>query len=50
MIMMVVGFQKKRLKDIAIQNKLIHERSREDNKSDEYSEQAGFMSPKFHKL
>lgn len=35
---------KKRLKDIAIQNNLIHERSREDNKNDEYSEQAGFMA------
>jgi hypothetical protein len=35
---------KKRLKDIAIQNKLIHEGGREDNKSDEYSEQAGFMA------
>jgi hypothetical protein len=35
---------KKRLKDIAIQNKLIHEGRREDNKSDEYSEQAGFMA------
>jgi hypothetical protein len=35
---------KKRLKDIAIRNKLIHERSREDNKSEEYSEQAGFMA------
>jgi Domain of unknown function (DUF6293)/DUF6293 C-terminal winged helix domain len=35
---------KKKLRDIAIQNKLIHERSREDNRGDEYSEQAGFMA------
>jgi hypothetical protein len=35
---------KKKLKDIVIQNKLIHERSKEDNRSDEYSEQAGFMA------
>jgi hypothetical protein len=35
---------KKKLKDIAIQNKLIHERSREDARGDEYSEQAGFMA------
>jgi hypothetical protein len=35
---------KKKLKDIAIQNKLIHERSREDDRGDEYSEQAGFMA------
>lgn len=34
---------KKKLKDIAIQNKLIHER-REDNGDNEYSEQAGFMA------
>jgi hypothetical protein len=34
---------KKKLKDIAIQNKLIHE-SREDASGDEYSEQAGFMA------
>jgi len=35
---------KKRLKDIAIQNKLIHLRSKEDSKREEYSEQAGFMA------
>jgi hypothetical protein len=35
---------KKKLKDFAIQNKLIHERSREDSRDDEYSEQAGFMA------
>jgi hypothetical protein len=35
---------KKRLKDIAIQNKLIHERSKEDSVKGEYTEQAGFMA------
>ena len=35
---------KKKLKDISIQNKLIHERSREDNEGEDYSEQAGFMA------
>jgi Family of unknown function (DUF6293) len=35
---------KKRLKNIAIQNKLIHERGRENTRSNEYSEQAGFMA------
>lgn len=35
---------KKRLKDIAIQNKLIHERSKEDSIKGEYTEQAGFMA------
>jgi hypothetical protein len=35
---------KKKLKDIAIQNKLIHERGRENTRSNEYSEQAGFMA------
>ncbi len=30
--------------DIAIQNKQIHEASKEDNLGDEYSEQAGFMA------
>ena len=34
---------KKKLKDIAIQNKLIHESSREETGGD-YSEQAGFMA------
>ena len=35
---------KKKLKDIAIQNKLIREGSREDNRDNEYSEQAGFVA------
>jgi hypothetical protein len=35
---------KKKLKDIAIQNKLIHEHSREERTADEYTEQAGFMA------
>jgi hypothetical protein len=35
---------KKKLRDMAIQNKLIHERDREDNRGVEYSEQAGFMA------
>lgn len=35
---------KKRLRDIALENKLIHGRIREDNRGDEYSEQAGFMA------
>src|SRR5215208_3695846 len=35
---------KKKLKDIAIQNKLIHEHSREERIAGEYSEQAGFMA------
>ena len=37
---------KKKLKDIAIQNKLIHEHSREERTAGEYSEQAGFMALK----
>lgn len=35
---------KKKLRDIAIQNKLIHERRRENSSGGEYSEQAGFMA------
>jgi hypothetical protein len=30
--------------DIALENNLIHGRIREDNRGDEYSEQAGFMA------